>query len=130
MQLGSNVQEGKVVSKSKVKEAWGMPAGAELEMGNWELQVDATMDEQHFRLAACDNPQLHKRPSSMVLRYANTLKPVMQHCTPWLSAQAPSSRDTITLIQECTTSTTTWSLYCQPIRPAMNPQGRHDQYCA
>ena len=43
------MQEGKVVSKSKVKEAWGMPAGAELEMGNWELQVDATMDEQRFR---------------------------------------------------------------------------------
>ncbi|KAL3144372.1 hypothetical protein ABBQ32_004125 [Trebouxia sp. C0010 RCD-2024] len=46
-------EEGKVVSKSKVKEAWGMPAGAELEMGNWELQVDATMDEQHFRLGQC-----------------------------------------------------------------------------
>ena len=28
-----------------------MPAGAELEMGNWELQVDATMVEQHFRSA-------------------------------------------------------------------------------
>lgn len=45
----NHVQEGKVVSKSKVKDTWGMPAGAELEMGNWELQVDATMDEQHFR---------------------------------------------------------------------------------
>ena len=28
-----------------------MPEGAELEMGNWELQVDAKMDEQQFRLA-------------------------------------------------------------------------------
>lgn len=26
-----------------------MPAGAELAMGNWELEVDAIMDEQHFR---------------------------------------------------------------------------------
>ena len=43
-------QEGKIVSKSKVKDAWGMPEGAELEMGNWELQVDAKMDEQQFRL--------------------------------------------------------------------------------
>jgi len=40
------------VSKSKVKDAWDMPEGAELEMGNWELQVDATMDEQHFRSVA------------------------------------------------------------------------------
>ena len=48
-------QEGKVVSKSKVKEAWGMPEGAELEMGNWEIQVDATMNEQQFRSLPTNN---------------------------------------------------------------------------
>ncbi|KAL0049394.1 hypothetical protein WJX82_001168 [Trebouxia sp. C0006] len=46
-------EEGKIVAKSKVKDAWGMPEGAELEMGNWELQVDAKMDEQQFRLGHC-----------------------------------------------------------------------------
>lgn len=44
-------QEGKVVSKGKVKDAWGMPEGAELELGQWELQVDAKMDQQQFRSA-------------------------------------------------------------------------------
>ena len=63
------MQEGKVVSKSKVKEAWGMPAGAELEMGNWELQVDATMDEQHFRSAACNR---HSNICRMAMRYSYT----------------------------------------------------------
>ena len=53
--IACHLQEGKVVSKSKVKDAWGMPAGAELELGNWELQVDATMDEQHFRSASCSS---------------------------------------------------------------------------
>ena len=43
------MQEGKVVSKSKVKGTKNMPEGAELDMGNWELQVDAVMDEQQFR---------------------------------------------------------------------------------
>lgn len=43
------MQDGKVISKSKVKDAWGMPEGAELEMGNWEIQLDATMNEQQFR---------------------------------------------------------------------------------
>ena len=37
------------MSKSKVKDAWSMPGGSELEMGNWELQIDAKMDEQSFR---------------------------------------------------------------------------------
>ena len=41
-----------------------MPAGAELEMGNWELQVDATMHEQHFRSAGC-----------------STILAVLWHCT-------------------------------------------------
>lgn len=62
---GSSVQEGKVVAKSKVKDAWGMPEGAELEMGNWELQVDATMDEQYFRSVIYDDT--HDYTVSMVL---------------------------------------------------------------
>ena len=43
------MQEGNVVSKSKFKDTKAMPEGAELEMGNWEVQVDAVMDEQQFR---------------------------------------------------------------------------------
>ena len=46
-----------MVSKSKVKNAWGMPEGAELEMGQWELQVDAKMDQQQFRYACLQPPQ-------------------------------------------------------------------------
>lgn len=43
------LQEGKAVSKGKVKDAWDMPSGAELEVGNWEVEVDAIMEEQCFR---------------------------------------------------------------------------------
>ena len=38
-----------MVSRSRVKDTNNMPEGAELEMGNWELQVDAVMDEQQFQ---------------------------------------------------------------------------------
>ena len=43
------MQEGKIVSKGKVKEAWDMPSGADLELGNWEVQIDDTMAEQSFK---------------------------------------------------------------------------------
>ena len=39
------------MSKGKVKDAQSMPSGGELELGNWEVQIDETMKEESFRSA-------------------------------------------------------------------------------
>ena len=43
------LQEGKLVAKSHVKDAKDMPSGAELVLGNWEVEVDTRLDAQAFR---------------------------------------------------------------------------------
>ena len=47
-------QDGKVVVKGqKVKDAYGMPEGADLCLGSFELEVDAKMDGGEFRCDLC-----------------------------------------------------------------------------
>ena len=44
------LQDGKVVVKGlRVKDAFGMPEGAELVLGSLDLEVDAAMPADHFR---------------------------------------------------------------------------------
>jgi hypothetical protein len=45
----SPVQDGKTTSRGKVKGCLGMPPGAELEFGSWEIQVEAVLEEAQFR---------------------------------------------------------------------------------
>lgn len=40
--------EGQNVSRSRVKGTLDMPEGAELTLGNWELEVDARLDPASF----------------------------------------------------------------------------------
>ena len=43
------LQDGKVVAKGSIKEAWNMPEGAELELAGWEVEIEASMHEERFR---------------------------------------------------------------------------------
>eukprot|EP00884_Botryococcus_braunii_P013016 jgi/Botrbrau1/21715/Bobra.43_1s0110.1 len=45
--------DGKVISRGKVKGSHSMPGGAELEVGNWEVLVEALLDEASFRAGRC-----------------------------------------------------------------------------
>lgn len=45
----NDLQEGKVTSKSRVKDSYGMPEGADLVIGNWEVEIDALITETCFR---------------------------------------------------------------------------------
>lgn len=43
------MQEGKVVSKSRVGGAYSMPEGAEIALSSMEVEVGAPIDAQRFR---------------------------------------------------------------------------------
>lgn len=42
-------QEGKVTAKSKAKGCWDLADGADVTVGNWEIEVDRALDEATFR---------------------------------------------------------------------------------
>eukprot|EP00891_Asterochloris_glomerata_P002075 jgi/Astpho2/2075/e_gw1.00038.344.1_t len=47
------LQDGKVVAKGTETGAWNMPEGAELELASWEVEIEASMHEERFRLGQC-----------------------------------------------------------------------------
>ncbi|KAK9809182.1 hypothetical protein WJX72_010957 [[Myrmecia] bisecta] len=46
-------EDGKHLSKSRVKGCRDMPGGAELTIGNWEIEVDSRMDEDKIKGGQC-----------------------------------------------------------------------------
>jgi hypothetical protein len=43
------MQEGKVIARAKVKGSHDMPEESTVELGNWEVLVEALLDEENFR---------------------------------------------------------------------------------
>ncbi|KAK9915546.1 hypothetical protein WJX75_000577 [Coccomyxa subellipsoidea] len=46
-------EEGKLISKGNVKGCKDMPEGAEIPLGNWDLEVDQQIDAERFRSGQC-----------------------------------------------------------------------------
>ncbi|BDA44096.1 DNA repair and recombination protein RAD54B [Coccomyxa sp. Obi] len=46
-------EEGKIITRGNVKGCKDMPEGAEIPLGNWDLEVDAQIDAENFRSGQC-----------------------------------------------------------------------------